>query len=162
MGERQAVAVVNAADVESAEGMSSDSATCWIKMSGATVEGLRQAFLDPDSRIRLNTHPVPEKHAELVAIKWEGGFLDGVDVRLNENLNVLVGGRGAGKSTVIESLRYVLDREPLGGDARVAHQGLINNVLGPGTKISLRSAIASSGHERVRNRANRIRPAARL
>ena len=82
--------------------------------------------------------PEPEAHAELVTACWEGGFLDGTVIHFNENLNVLVGGRGAGKSTVIESLRYVLNREPLGDDARTAHQGLVRNVLRNGTKLSLR------------------------
>ncbi|MDW8470216.1 MAG: ATP-binding protein [Burkholderiales bacterium] len=113
------------------------SATCWIKMSAVGVEGLRQAFLDPGSRIRLNSDPVPEDHAEFVAIAWEGGFLDGASIHFNENLNVLVGGRGTGKSTVIESLRYVRGLEPLGEDARKAHEGIVRNVLRNGTKISL-------------------------
>jgi energy-coupling factor transporter ATP-binding protein EcfA2 len=68
---------------------------------------------------------------------WEGGFLDGTRVHFNNNLNVLVGGRGTGKSTIIESLRYVLALEPLGEDARKAHESVIKQVLKPGTKISL-------------------------
>ena len=40
---------------------------------------------------------------------WQGGFLDGCRLPLNENLNVLVGGGGTGKSTVVESLRDVLE-----------------------------------------------------
>jgi DNA repair ATPase RecN len=68
---------------------------------------------------------------------WEGGFLDGTKVHFNNNLNVLVGGRGTGKSTIIESLRYVLALDPLGEDARKAHESVIKQVLKPGTKISL-------------------------
>jgi DNA repair ATPase RecN len=136
-GNEPAVAVVNARDVAAPEDLDHPSATCWIKMSEVGVEGLRQAFLDPGSRIRLNSDPTPEEHAEFVAITWEGGFLDGAAIHFNENLNVLVGGRGTGKSTVIESLRYVLGLEPLGEDARNAHEGIVRNVLRNGTKISL-------------------------
>ena len=39
----------------------------------------------------------------------EGGFLDGLDLRFRDGLNVLVGGRGTGKSSVIELIRYCLD-----------------------------------------------------
>jgi DNA repair exonuclease SbcCD ATPase subunit len=39
----------------------------------------------------------------------EGGFLDGLDVRFHDGLNVLIGGRGTGKSSVIELIRYCLD-----------------------------------------------------
>ena len=132
-----ALAVVNARDVASPEDLADPSATCWVKMSEVGIEGLRQAFLDPGSRIRLNGDPAPEEHSELVAMAWEGGFLDGAAVRFNPNLNVLVGGRGAGKSTVVESLRYVLGLEPLGEEARSGHAGILKHVLRNGTKVSL-------------------------
>ena len=132
-----ALAVVNARDVASPEDLADPSATCWVKMSEVGIEGLRQAFLDPGSRIRLNGDPAPEEHSELVAMAWQGGFLDGAAVRFNPNLNVLVGGRGAGKSTVVESLRYVLGLEPLGEEARSGHAGILKHVLRNGTKVSL-------------------------
>ena len=106
-------------------------------MSQVSVEGLRQAFLDPESRIRLVTDPIPEGHIELAAMAWEGGFLDGQGVHFNENLNVLIGGRGTGKSTILESIRYVLGLNPLGDEARRAHEGIVRGVLRSGTKISL-------------------------
>ena len=107
------------------------------KCRNVSVEALRQAFLDPESRIRLNSDPQPEPHAEFLAVTWEGGFLDGTSVHFNGNLNVLVGGRGTGKSTMIESMRYALGLDPLGEEARKAHEGVIRYVLRSGTKISL-------------------------
>lgn len=139
-GEDLAVAVVNAKDIARPEDLDDRSATCSIKMSEVSVMGLRQAFLDPGSRIRLNPQEgtsEPEEHAELLAMAWTGGFLDGASVRFNPNLNVLVGGRGAGKSTVIESIRAVLGLDPIGDDARAAHQGIVRHVLKSGTKVSL-------------------------
>lgn len=136
--DNQAVAVVNAKDVVAADDLDDPVATCWIKMSDVTVESLRQAFLDPASRIRLNSDPRPEPHTEFLSMRWDGGFLDGTEFLFNENLNVLVGGRGAGKSTVIESLRYVLDLKPIGADSEETHSGIIREVVRPGTKISLR------------------------
>lgn len=133
----RSVAVLNAQDVNAPDDLSKPAAWCWIKMSDVSVEGLHQAFLDPDSRIRLSSDPIPEEHVELVAISWQGGFLDGQALHFNENLNVLIGGRGAGKSTVIESLRYVLALDPLGEEAKKAHQGIVKEVLKSGTKISL-------------------------
>ena len=132
-----AVAVLNARDVKSPDDLDDPAATCWVKMSNVGIEGLRQAFLDPGSRIRLHTDPSIEEHAELVAMTWQGGFLDNTAFRFNPNLNVLVGGRGAGKSTVIESLRHALGLEPLGEDARAVHRGIIRSVLRSGTKVSL-------------------------
>jgi len=138
--ERLAVAVVNGKDIVQPENLDDRSATCWIKMSDVSIEGLRQAFLDPGSRIRLNPEEgrlEPEEHAELVALAWEGGFLDGASVHFNPNLNVLVGGRGTGKSTIVESLRSVLALDAIGDDARKAHEGIVRHVLKSGTKISL-------------------------
>lgn len=133
----QAMAVVNASDVGGPEGLRESGASCWIKMSDVSIEGLRQAFLDPASRIRLASDPVPEVHSEFVAMAWEGGFLDGAAIHFNENLNVLIGGRGTGKSTVVESIRFVLGLEPLGDEASKAHEGIVRNVLRAGTKVSL-------------------------
>ena len=131
------VAVVNARDVNGPEDVSRDEFSCLIKMSEVSVEGLRQAFLDPESRIRLSGDPEPEEHTEMLALAWQGGFLDDAAIHFNENLNVLVGGRGTGKSTIVESLRYVLGLEPLGEEATKAHEGIVRRVLGNGTKISL-------------------------
>jgi len=139
--ERLAIAVVNAKDVAKPEDLEDRAATCWIKMAQVGIEGLRQAFLDPGSRIRFNPKEGElerEEHAELVELAWEGGFLDGGAVHFNPNLNVLVGGRGTGKSTVVESIRAVLGLEPIGEEAQKAHQGIVRHVLRSGTKLSLR------------------------
>ncbi len=138
--ERLAIAAVNAKDIVEADDLEDGAATCWIKMSEVSIEGLRQAFLDPGSRIRLNPKEgnlEPEEHAELVSLAWDGGFLDGAAVHLNPNLNVLVGGRGAGKSTIVETIRAVLGLDPVGEEARKAHEGIVRYVLRSGTKISL-------------------------
>lgn len=138
--ERLAVAVVNTRDVSKPEDLDNPLATTWIKMSLVSTEGLRQAFLDPGSRIRLNPKEgklEAEEHAELLALAWEGGFLDGAAIHFNPNLNVLIGGRGTGKSTVVESIRSVLGLDPVGDDARGAHEGIVRHVLRSGTKISL-------------------------
>ena len=134
--ERRA-AVINASDVNSPEDLAEPRSSSFIKMSALSVEGLRQAFLDPESRIRLRSDPRPESHAEFIAMAWEGGFLDGTRLHFNGNLNVLVGGRGTGKSTIIESLRYALAIDPIGEEANKAHQGVLKHVLKSGTKISL-------------------------
>ena len=133
----QPVAIINSSDVGNVADLQKPSASCWVKMAEVSIEGLRQAFLDPVSRIRLASDPVPDVHSEFVAMAWEGGFLDGASIRFNENLNVLIGGRGTGKSTVVESIRYVLGLDPLGDESTTAHKGIVANVLRDGTKVSL-------------------------
>lgn len=130
-------AIINANDVSDPSDLSNPSTTTWVKMSDVSIEGLRQAFLDPESRIRLNSDETPTPHTELVAIYWAGGLLDGQGVRLSESLNVLVGGRGAGKSTLIESLRYAFDLPPKADDARRTHDDMMKSQLGQGAVVGV-------------------------
>ena len=130
-------AIINASDVSDPKDLDKNGASCFIKMSKVSVEAFRQAFLDPESRVRLHSDTNPEPHSEFLAMTWEGGFLSDTSAHFNGNLNVLVGGRGTGKSTVIESIRYVLGLEPLGEEARKAHEGIVRHVLKPGTKVSI-------------------------
>ncbi len=135
-----AVAVVNAKDITKPDDLDDRFATCWVKMSDVGIDGLRQAFLDPESRVRLNQEDgslFHNAHAEIISLTWQGGFLDGAQVRLTSNLNVLIGGRGTGKSTVIESIRAVLQLDPLGEDARKAHVDIVRQVLRNGTIITM-------------------------
>ncbi|HEY1682153.1 MAG TPA: AAA family ATPase [Candidatus Tumulicola sp.] len=74
---------------------------------------------------------------ELIGIEWIGGFLDGVRLHLNDAMNVLIGGRGSGKSTVIESIRYALDLQPLSEDAKKVASNVQRYVLGNGAKVTL-------------------------
>ena len=131
------IAVVNANDINAPDDLAKPSTSTWIKMSHPSPAALRQAFLDPASRIRLASDPEPEDHAELETLTWEGGFLDGSAIHFNQNLNVVIGGRGSGKSTVIESIRTVLDLEPASDDAKTAHEGIMSRVLQSGTKVSM-------------------------
>lgn len=91
----------------------------WIKMSEPSIESLRQAFLDPSSRIKLPEDVVTDKHPEslsnypyIKSIKIEGAeFLDNQEIHFSPNKNSLIGGRGSGKSTVLEYLRLSLGKE---------------------------------------------------
>ena len=132
------VAVLNCQDVCGPDDLAKAGTICYVKMTTPTIEGLRQAFLDPGSRVRLLSDLAPEEHIEFLGLAWETeGFLRGCRLHFNENLNVLIGGRGAGKSSIIESLRYVLGIEPIGEDAKRIHEGIVQGVLRSGTKISL-------------------------
>ncbi|MDZ7268347.1 MAG: AAA family ATPase [candidate division KSB1 bacterium] len=141
------LALVNCLDVYNLKDIENPACSTLIKMSTPGIEALWQAFLDPESRLELLTESAREgarpahrsPHVELVAMTWEGeaSFLHGCAIHFNENLNCLIGGRGTGKSTVIESLRYVLDQPPLGEQARRMHESILAEVVKSGTKISL-------------------------
>ena len=104
------VAVINAKDIEKPETLSHPLATCWIKMDKPSIEGLRQAFLDGESRIRLNSQKPNDEHSKLLNLKIQSSFFqEGLELHFNSNLNAIIGGRGTGKSTLIECIRFGLD-----------------------------------------------------
>ena len=75
-----------------------------LKMDALTFDSFRIALLDPVARIRLEDQ-IPERTPHFLGISLEGGFLDSQGVRFSSNLNCIIGGRGTGKSTFLESLR---------------------------------------------------------
>jgi len=90
----------------------------WIRMSVPCLEGLRQAFLDHEARLirdhdeRLSRLADPNKadHAWIESVSL-GGTLGNsaapLSITFNPRLNVIIGGRGAGKSTVVAALRQL-------------------------------------------------------
>lgn len=131
------MALINAGDISGPAEVTKRGASCCIKLAEVTVEGLRQAFLDPTPRIRLDNESVPAGHMELLAATWEGGRLDGLALHLNANLNILVGGRGAGKSSILETLRYAFEAPIAAREARANHESLVKGMLGTGGKVSV-------------------------
>lgn len=51
-------------------------------------------------------------HHIIVGQTIQGGFLDGVKLEFVDGLNCIIGGRGTGKTTVLEFMRYVLGLMP--------------------------------------------------
>ena len=105
-----------------------------LKMDKPGLEGLKQAFLDQESRVRFDdderlTRPRPR----IIGMKISGSFLDGQIFHFNENLNCLIGGRGTGKSSTIELLRYCLNSLPESEDLKNRKLQMIKNILGEGT-----------------------------
>lgn len=60
------------------------------------------------------------------------GFLHGVSIEFAPGLNVLIGARGVGKTSVIEILRYVLGAPWFTADAQSRSLEQVKSVLGPG------------------------------
>ncbi len=99
--------------------------TTYLKLSPEpTLEGIRQAFLMPDSRLRfpqaLQTEWQHVSGAQFLdstkplwprieSVEIAGGFHSGLKTDLAPGLNAIIGGKGTGKSTLIEIIRYVID-----------------------------------------------------
>ena len=117
------IALINAKDVWKPEHLEEKSASCLIKMTEVTFDSFAMAFGDPESRVRLNHDMPDQKHSVLRWVQWHGhGFFGKSKMALSYNLNTVIGGRGTGKSTLIESLRFVLDIDSRGEDRRTMEQ----------------------------------------
>jgi energy-coupling factor transporter ATP-binding protein EcfA2 len=130
-------AILNAGDVSSPADVTRPGATCRLKLSELSLDAVRQAFLDPQLRVRLDSDEEDEARPTVSAVHWDGGFLSGEIVQLADELTVLVGAPGAGKSTVIETLRAAFELEPASPRARADHQAIVAQVLKPQTTISV-------------------------
>jgi energy-coupling factor transporter ATP-binding protein EcfA2 len=97
----------------------------WVKMGGPCLEGLRLALLDGSLSIRRSEAASADPNAhgalmiesvEIAEARYMGRSASGDRSRgfrmvLNPWLNAVIGGRGTGKSTIVEFLRMALRRE---------------------------------------------------
>jgi hypothetical protein len=83
----------------------------WIKAARPDLCGLRYALADPDLRVTLSDPVAAAPHPTIDSVSISGGFLSGTSLGFSPDLNCLLGGTGAGKSLVLEALRFVLDQQ---------------------------------------------------
>ena len=81
----------------------------YFKLGAMTVSALRQCLFDPDTRVRPVHYPAVH-YPTIVRMEIAGGFFDGVELRLHPGLNTIIGGKGVGKSLLVEFLRFALDQ----------------------------------------------------
>ena len=109
----------------------------WVKWAKPTAEAIRQACLAQESRISHVPPPVPNVWVSRVVVSTSK-FMGRVDVALNPQYSALIGGRGTGKSTVLDYLRWALCDQPARAtdddevaDPRVRQRKLIEATLKP-------------------------------
>ncbi|EIH8786140.1 AAA family ATPase, partial [Escherichia coli] len=131
------IAIINAADVAQPEEIKTPGASCLIKMTRPCFSSFKQAFLDPESRVRLNADK-PHCYASAIEnIHFTGGYLDETNITFSDHLNAVIGGRGTGKSTLLEAIRFALGKQPFGDSAQKQHSAIIKTNLGNGTLVQL-------------------------
>lgn len=84
----------------------------WLKMTNPTLEGVRLALLDPESRLRSMADGLPgEAYPTIESIRLDNSkHVNGIELHLSRSLSTFIGGRGSGKSTLLEFARWGLDR----------------------------------------------------
>lgn len=92
----------------------------WIRIGAVGLEGLRQAFLDHESRVLcdwspelanfIDRNPNNIRHAWISEVTLAGNLGNSsapITIPFHPNLNVIIGGRGSGKSSIVAALRQL-------------------------------------------------------
>ena len=89
----------------------------WIK-SDATFEGLKQTIFEPE-RIKIHgSRPEEkEKYRVIDSIKLSSDTFWNQTISLNPNLNVIIGGRSTGKSTLLKSIALATNPNDIESDS---------------------------------------------
>ncbi|MCS3497475.1 type III restriction enzyme [Bradyrhizobium japonicum] len=126
--------------------------TSWIKWAKPTAEALRQACLAQESRISHDEPKLPSVVISSISVT-NSQFLGPIDLTFNPQYNTLIGGRGTGKSTILEYLRWALcDQPPATGDPDAPNyqsrrSRLIDNTLRPlGSTVDVTFTVNDVAH----------------
>ncbi|MFA5853891.1 MAG: AAA family ATPase [Patescibacteria group bacterium] len=106
-----------------------DSYTHFKADTPITIEDLRQALIDRDTRIRQSFEYKEQLYPRIERLKVTGGFLDGQEFFFHEGLNNILGPKGSGKSLTIEFLRFALNQEPSQQDLAADHRSKLEKCL---------------------------------
>ena len=107
----------------------------YLKLSAMHLEALRLALHDPGTRLCIgNVKSAVHPRVRRFAVSGSG-FLGNLNVEWNDDLNVIIGGRGVGKSAVLETLRYAVDMKAYSDHSYRSE--LVRHALGSGGKAEV-------------------------
>lgn len=107
--------------------------TCWIRLGEPTTESIRQALLADEARISYETPTLPSQR--VLEIRVSSSLCgESFELVINDGFTALIGGRGSGKSAILEYLRFGLGRSAIDtgiedGAEREREKGLIEQTL---------------------------------
>ena len=128
------LAIFQTSDARSADFANLGSPSTWVKWAAPTAEALRQACLSHQSRIAHESPQVPAVFVSRLTVS-NSRFLGPIDVAFNAQYNAIIGGRGTGKSTILDYLRWGLcDQAAQADDEELANptvrrERLVDNTL---------------------------------
>lgn len=111
-----------------------------------SLESLRQCFIDRDARIRQSFEWEEANPPRLTQLRVTGGFFDGETAVFHEGLNSILGAKGAGKSLLVELIRFALGQPPDHVRIREDHDRKLESRLQTYGRVAL-SFIDRAGEE---------------
>jgi DNA repair ATPase RecN len=109
--------------------------TTYYKLSSFSIGALKIALHDPEVRVKIYECPA-FYHNRISKIVIRGStFLRDIEILFNPELNTFIGGRGVGKSAIIETIRYAMNL-PIYADKSFRTE-FVESVVGSGGTLSL-------------------------
>jgi chromosome segregation protein len=123
-------------DVGRAHKQNGEEKKTYIKIGAFNFDALKYALLDHHERISHAPHKIEKawlKSISFTTSKWQDKKLS-----FSSAMNNLIGIRGSGKSSLLETIRYALDI-PLGANSHEPgyKERLVQNFLGSGGKLTI-------------------------
>ncbi len=113
----KAVAVFQTSDNRSRDFQRLGEDVTWVKWARPTAEALRQACLARHSRVAHKEPRLPPLRITRIEVT-NSKFLGPIELDVNPQYNAVIGGRGTGKSSILEYMRWALcDQPPTSTDA---------------------------------------------
>lgn len=107
------------------------------KLDEISLEGLRQCFFDPDVRIKQQGEIEAQKFPRISKIEVSQGYLQGKIFEFHPGLNCIVGGKGVGKSLIIEFLRFAFDQASEDESIASDHESKLRKRLENGGRVTV-------------------------
>jgi len=109
----------------------------YLKMDNISITGLRQALADWQVRVKFPWDSTETCCPRIKSLAVNQGFFEGVTFGFHPNLTCFVGGRGTGKSTTIEFLRYCFDDISTIKDIGEDTFSKVEKLIGAGGKVTV-------------------------
>lgn len=109
-----------------------------LKMADVSLNGVRQITFDAADRISRHQVDV-ESRQWIYGLAVTGGLLAGNPIRFSPEFNVLIGGRGAGKSALLDLLRFAWNDLPSDARLRPRFTERVAGFLGPVNSVVARA-----------------------
>jgi predicted metal-dependent phosphoesterase TrpH len=118
----------------------------YLKMDIVALNGIAQALLDHEVKVKFAWDSIAINTPRITTLTLSRGFFSGTSFAFHPHLNCLVGGKGTGKSTVIELLRYCFDDIAPFDDIREDTLGKALSLVGEGATVRV-ECVDEFGHE---------------
>ncbi|EQD58206.1 hypothetical protein B1A_10901, partial [mine drainage metagenome] len=105
------LALFQTSDSRTADFVHLGERSTWVKWAQPTAEAIRQACLAQESRLSQTDPSIPGTWISRIVVSGSK-FMGRVDIALNPQYTALIGGRGTGKSTILDYLRWALCDQP--------------------------------------------------